>query len=385
MEENKGISRYIAGICFALYAIISLISCLSQASFYLQYNELSALILILVGIGVHIILSVLTFMNKKSRPILIVLAANCALSLWSLVAHLSATNFLFLAYDVLLVAFLVDSFKQTNKLKVIWFVPGLLFGITAISMYGFSVRYVLIAIGYFMLARWIYDMYFKVKKKELEMADDIIVKSKQYDVKRWCKIACISGVVLIALGLICYAENVSGCRTGYTSRGTTYNRDILTILTYLIYPVGHLLYLGFLLIIISPIINWWASSYSLVVTPTKVYGLTRWGKRVDLPIDSISAVSSSMFKGIAIATSSGRIVFKFIKNRAEIYEAINNLLATRQKTPNTVSQPQAGNLDAPRTTQSDSMDDLRKAKALLDDGIISQEEFDAKKKQLLGL
>ena len=32
-----------------------------------------------------------------------------------------------------------------------------------------------------------------------------------------------------------------------------------------------------------------------------------------------------------------------------------------------------------------SADELRKFKGLLDDGIISQEEFDAKKKQLLGL
>jgi predicted Zn-dependent peptidase len=30
-------------------------------------------------------------------------------------------------------------------------------------------------------------------------------------------------------------------------------------------------------------------------------------------------------------------------------------------------------------------DEIRKFKSLLDDGIISQEEFDAKKKQLLGL
>ena len=33
----------------------------------------------------------------------------------------------------------------------------------------------------------------------------------------------------------------------------------------------------------------------------------------------------------------------------------------------------------------DSMNELKKYKKLLDDGIITQEEFDAKKRQLLGL
>ncbi|MBR4734039.1 MAG: SHOCT domain-containing protein [Lachnospiraceae bacterium] len=44
--------------------------------------------------------------------------------------------------------------------------------------------------------------------------------------------------------------------------------------------------------------------------------------------------------------------------------------------------------DAPISAPADGVDvaaELRKYKALLDDGIITQEEFDAKKKQLLGL
>ena len=40
------------------------------------------------------------------------------------------------------------------------------------------------------------------------------------------------------------------------------------------------------------------------------------------------------------------------------------------------------NQNAPATS---AMDELRKLKELLDMGIVTQEEFDAKKKQLLGL
>ena len=37
------------------------------------------------------------------------------------------------------------------------------------------------------------------------------------------------------------------------------------------------------------------------------------------------------------------------------------------------------------STIHDSLDDLRKYKELLDDGIITQRDFEAKKKQLLGI
>ena len=50
-----------------------------------------------------------------------------------------------------------------------------------------------------------------------------------------------------------------------------------------------------------------------------------------------------------------------------------NTICTSKET-NTVSQEQ------PKTT-----DELKKYKELLDGGVITQEEFDAKKKQLLGL
>ena len=113
------------------------------------------------------------------------------------------------------------------------------------------------------------------------------------------------------------------------------------------------------------------------VTDKRVYGDTSWGKRVDLPVDSISAVASSGMKGIAVATSSGRIVFKFIKNRDEVSRVIGDLLINRQNIKETV---------APVVTVNTSdAEELKKYKELLDMGVITQDEFDAKKKQLLGL
>ena len=117
-------------------------------------------------------------------------------------------------------------------------------------------------------------------------------------------------------------------------------------------------------------------SYEMTVTDKRVYGKTAFGKRVDLPMDAVSAVGAKWPKGIAVATSSGKIAFLMIKNRNEIHTCVNELLIARQnKIPMAVKQE----------TSVSSADELKKYKELLDMGAITQEEFDTKKKQLLGL
>lgn len=115
----------------------------------------------------------------------------------------------------------------------------------------------------------------------------------------------------------------------------------------------------------------------LTVTNKRVYGAIKFGKRVDLPLDSVSAVSMSAFKGIAVGTSSGRIIFKGIGNRDEIYDAINKLIIARQESAK--AEP------VKQEATASSLDELKKVKDLLDAGIITQDEFEAKKKQLLNL
>lgn len=124
-------------------------------------------------------------------------------------------------------------------------------------------------------------------------------------------------------------------------------------------------------------IYWWLSSYALTVSDKRIYGKTSFGKRVDLPVDSISAVSTSILKGIAVATASGKIVFKLIQNRDEIHSEISNLIINRQTKSNNITPE----ISAPVTTT----DELKKYKELLDIGAITQEEFDTKKKELLNI
>lgn len=64
-------------------------------------------------------------------------------------------------------------------------------------------------------------------------------------------------------------------------------------------------------------------------------------------------------------------------------EEVMSVLQIISKDNNAKSVPQNNPVDV-GIVYSDA-DEIRKYKALLDDGIITQEEFDAKKKQLLGL
>lgn len=133
-----------------------------------------------------------------------------------------------------------------------------------------------------------------------------------------------------------------------------------------------------ILALLGGLIYLWLHNYELTITDKRAYGKTAFGKRVDLPLDSISAVGSSWLKGIAVATASGRISFLLIKNQDEIHKCVSDLLIERQnKSPSDTTMKQ-------ETPRSDA-EELKKYKDLLDSGVITQEEFNAKKKQLLGL
>ena len=135
------------------------------------------------------------------------------------------------------------------------------------------------------------------------------------------------------------------------------------------------IYLGLVGIIAAAILTWQMGKCSLTVTNRQVVGKASFGKSVVLPINQISAVGLGCCGRITIATSSGKIHFWLLENR----DAVHSQLA---KIINEVQIEKA--YQANTTTQSNA-DELKKFKELLDSGVITQEEFDAKKKQLLGL
>lgn len=130
--------------------------------------------------------------------------------------------------------------------------------------------------------------------------------------------------------------------------------------------------------LISALIYFMFRSYELTVTDKRIYGKVAFGKRVDLPVDSVSATATiQLLKGVAVSTSSGKISFLAIKNANDIYSVINKLLIERQK--------EKANVSPTTSPVSNDIEKLKEFKELLDMGAITQEEFDEKKKQLLNL
>lgn len=237
------------------------------------------------------------------------------------------------------------------------------------------------------------------------MDEKILIKSEQYNVKKFFKIMLIIGAIL---SILVFAIFVMSQFAAYDSYQNTYEKHLeqghcyneymdagscyecenaveyasgfdyllsnspLVPISLLIAPIG-------VFALIGGLIYLWLRSYELTITDKRIFGKVAWGKRVDLPVDSVSATASLRFlNGVSVATSSGRISFRVLKNADAIYQVISNLLIERQQEKSTPAPV----VEAPK---SDEADQLKKYKELLDSGVITQEEFDAKKKQLLGL
>jgi len=195
-----------------------------------------------------------------------------------------------------------------------------------------------------------------------------IIRSKQYNVAKLRNILYIISIVITVFWQVIYTIPTHMRYVDYRGHGF----DTFFYVFHIMIPLLPLVIIGTLIYVIT-------SKIELIVTDKRVYGTAIFSKRVDLPLDMISAVGTSAFKGIAVTTSSGAIKFVFVKNCDEIHKEISKLLLKRQTEKKPAQEIKQ------EVIQQSSADELKKFKDLLDQGIISQEEFDAKKKQLLGL
>ena len=119
--------------------------------------------------------------------------------------------------------------------------------------------------------------------------------------------------------------------------------------------------------------------YELTITDKRIYGKVM-SNYIDLPFDKVSSVKvNDMQATIQFSTSSGIINVPYCTNKNEIVEIVISQLNKRQE----ITRKEETNIT--NTTTSEDVDILRKYKTLLTEGIITQEEFDAKKKELLDL
>lgn len=94
-----------------------------------------------------------------------------------------------------------------------------------------------------------------------------------------------------------------------------------------------------------------------------------------VPADSQSTHGNNL----QTESASGLIRFSRLENADAVYQVLTGIINEMQTQATIAASP------APVIQQSTDADELAKFKALLDSGAITQEEYDAKKKQILGL
>ena len=219
------------------------------------------------------------------------------------------------------------------------------------------------------------------------MEEKHLVKSEQYSMRKVaiftylcaCGIIAILGLLIVLPLVEEYAANWRAYDSYYTimihemySSGFEYIWEMTNETIFMVAFIPLVL-----ATIVFSILYFSLRNTELVVTDKRISGKVAYGKRVDLPLDSISAIALSLMKGIAIASSSGRIKFKLIKNRDAIYDTVSKLLIERQDKTQPICVPME------RIVTSNAAE-LKQYKELFDSGVITEEEFNAKKKQLLG-
>ena len=130
----------------------------------------------------------------------------------------------------------------------------------------------------------------------------------------------------------------------------------------------------------------------ITVTDQRIYGTRSFGRKIEWPLDSVRTVSTgSLLKSVRVHRLGEKATFWGISNNKEICSVLNQLIQEKkqEKTASEAENFEKLNVvlknTANQSVQTDSADQLMKYKKLLDDGAITQEEYDTLKKQILGL
>ena len=140
---------------------------------------------------------------------------------------------------------------------------------------------------------------------------------------------------------------------------------------------GYMIMLGVVALIVGIIMKSNTEKCEITVTNEAISGKLPHGKEVHIPLNQITAINRSSFNGVSITSIGNVSNFHCIENREEVMKAISYLLANPQQSS---AQPTQS-----ASTNGSEAEQLKRLKDLLDSGVLTQEEFDAKKKQILGL
>lgn len=139
---------------------------------------------------------------------------------------------------------------------------------------------------------------------------------------------------------------------------------------------GYVLLLGILILVVGFVLKIVTEKCEITITNDNISGKFPNKKSIDIPVNQITAVERSAFSGVYIAYMSKSYCFRCFKNREEILKAITSLL-------NACSVSSVISTPIVAFELGGEVERLEILKDLLDSNVITQEEFDIKKHQIL--
>ena len=221
------------------------------------------------------------------------------------------------------------------------------------------------------------------------MEQNIVIKGKKKKNKP-ALIAIIVGIVLLLASFIVASyifENVDGYKYFGYGIGGWYTWCVIYDFEFGEFFIGeffnfecyygYMIMLGVVALIVGIIMKTSTEKCEITVTNEAISGKLPHGKDVHIPLNQITAINRSSFNGVSITSIGNVSNFHCIENREEVMKAISYLLANPQQSSMQPTQSASAN--------GSEAEQLKRLKDLLDSGVLTQEEFDAKKKQILGL
>lgn len=138
---------------------------------------------------------------------------------------------------------------------------------------------------------------------------------------------------------------------------------------------GCLLLLGILSIVGASVLRYYTEQCEIIITESCVCGKIARGKNVEIPLNQITAIHKCSFIGISVSSLLGIYNFYLIENHEKVIRELSHLLTSPESSCNAKD----------KSIEEDKIEKLKALNELLVEGVLTQEEFDSKKKKLLGL
>lgn len=122
------------------------------------------------------------------------------------------------------------------------------------------------------------------------------------------------------------------------------------------------------------------------VSPATVTGINSFGKAVKMPVEFISNASVKSFDSSIAVTYLGKTHKYFMfSNNIALAQAINEAKSGTLVADKSNMTVEMTNVQIVKNNVTNSAEEIKQLKELLDMGVITQEDFDTKKKQILAL